>query len=77
MKKCKICGQYFDYHITNAHLESHGITRKEYKQIPEKDDVFVIGRSNYNKTDDDVNGHVSDTINRNRRKRNLYMQSRV
>lgn len=77
MKKCKICGQYFDYHITNAHLETHGITRAEYKKLPQKDDIFILGRSNYSKTEEDVTSHVSDTINKNKRKRNLYMQSRI
>ena len=51
MKKCKICGAIFEYHITNSHLETHGITRKEYNQLEGKDDIFYMVGAPYNKTE--------------------------
>lgn len=72
MKKCKICGQYFEYHITNSHLETHGISREDYNNIPIRDQVFVMGHSEFDKTNDDVISHVIRVINRNKRRRNSY-----
>lgn len=71
MKKCKICGQYFDYHITNAHLESHGITRKEYDAIKGNDTVFTMGKNKRDKNKEDADSYTIDTIRKMKARRNL------
>lgn len=70
MKKCKICGAIFQYHITNSHLETHGITRKEYNQLEGKDEIFCMAGAPYNKTEEEATSHAIDAINRNRKRRN-------
>lgn len=70
MKKCKVCGAIFQYHITNSHLETHGITRKEYNQLEGKDEIFCMAVAPYNKTEEDATSHAIDAINRNRKRRN-------
>ncbi|WP_277229728.1 hypothetical protein [Romboutsia timonensis] len=72
MKKCKICGAIFEYHITNSHLETHGITRKEYNQLEGKDDIFYMVGAPYNKTEEEATNHAINAINRNRKRKNRY-----
>lgn len=76
MMKCKICGQAFLSHVPNSHLETHGITRAEYKKLPVKEFVFRIN-SSYNKTNDDVMAHVVSTITKNKKKNNEYTKAKV
>lgn len=45
MRKCKICGEVFQYHVSNTHLESHDITREEYNKIKEKEFNFTCSAS--------------------------------
>ena len=44
MKKCKVCGECFAHHVSNAHISKHGLTRKEYNAINEREDVFSFHR---------------------------------
>lgn len=70
MKKCKVCGAIFQYHITNSHLETHGITRKEYNQLEGKNDTIYIFGAPYNRAEKEATSHAIDAINRNRKRRN-------
>lgn len=71
MKKCKICGQYFDYHITNAHLETHGMTRKEYDAIKQCDTVFTTGGQKRDKDKEIADSYTIDTIRKMKARRHL------
>ncbi len=71
MKKCKICGELFSFYVTNAHLETHGITRAEYKALPGKEDTFSIGKSTYDKFADDVNDYMYKAIRKTKKRKNI------
>lgn len=76
MKKCKVCGQLFEYHVTNAHIESHGITREEYKKLPGKEDNFVIGSKPFSSKDDDLRDYVNRAVYKNSIRNNLPNKAR-
>lgn len=76
MKKCKVCGQLFEYHVTNAHIESHGITREEYKQLPGKEDNFIISSKPFSSKDDDLRDYVNRAVYKNSIRNNLPNKAR-
>lgn len=71
MKKCKICGEIFQYHIPNSHLEEHNITRKEYKDLKINDNMFYIPKKQYSKAEDDIQNHVINRIYKSKKKRRV------
>lgn len=71
MKKCKICGAIFQYHVPNSHLEEHGITRKEYNELKTDDNLFFIPKREYSKTEDDIQNHIISMIMRSKKKKRL------
>lgn len=64
MKKCKICGMYAS-HISNSHLEGHGLTREEYNKIDIKDEVF---RYSMKVNREEVDEYIITAINKQKRK---------
>ena len=67
--KCKICGECFAYHVSNAHLEKHDISRSEYNKIPIREFNLVIKDRNNRKKDTDIIYHVKDTIYKAQKRR--------
>lgn len=72
MKKCKICGEIFTYHISSSHLEKHNVTREEYKNLPGREDVFVIKNIPFDKDKDDVDNYVRGTVEKNKKRSHKY-----
>lgn len=74
MRKCKICGEIFQYHVSNAHLESHDITRQEYNKIKEKEFNFTCAAS-IDQDEADIDSYIINSFlkiqkrNRDREKR--------
>lgn len=77
MKKCKVCGELFSFHVTNTHLETHGLTRAEYNALPGREDTFIIKKSNYDKFKADADNYVLEAIRRNKKKNNRYNSAKV
>lgn len=76
MMKCKICGQAFQYHVPNSHLETHGITRAEYNKLPGREFIFKMHCQGYNKAEDDATAYVIEAIMKNKKKNNEFNKAR-
>lgn len=76
MKKCKVCGQLFEYHVSNAHIETHDLTRKEYNELPGREDNFIIGAKPFSKKEDDIDDYVHRTVEKNRHRSGLSYKAR-
>lgn len=70
MRKCKICGEPFQYHVSNAHLETHGVTRKEYNEMKEKEFRFDCSAS-MSQNESDVNNYIINSFVKTKKKYNL------
>ena len=70
MRKCKICGEPFQYHVSNSHIESHGITRKEYNQIDGTEFQFNCGVS-LGKAESDITNYIIDSFRRTKKRYNI------
>ena len=68
MKKCKVCGKIFQYHVPNSHLEEHGLTRKQYNELPENDNLFFIPKAVYSETEDMIRSYIISSTMKNRKK---------
>ena len=44
MVKCKICGEIMSYHVSQRHLDTHGLTRKQYNAVEGRDQLYIIGK---------------------------------
>lgn len=77
MKKCKICGKVFQYHIPNSHLEEHDITRKEYNEIKQNDNLFFLPKSKFNESEDMIRNYIINSVIKNTRKdKKLYSMNK-
>lgn len=70
MRKCKICGEAFQYHVPNNHLESHGITRKEYNELKEKEFHFECCAA-IDQKESNINNYVINSFIKTKKRYNL------
>lgn len=70
MRKCKICGEIFQYHVSNKHLESHDITREEYNKIKEKEFHFDCCAS-MSQAEANVDNYIINSFIKTKKKYNL------
>lgn len=70
MRKCKICGKTFQYHVTSSHLEEHGITRKEYNEIKIREFQFSCGASQ-KREEADIDSYIINSFRRTKKKYNI------
>lgn len=70
MRKCKICGEAFQYHVSNSHLESHGVTRKEYNAIKEPEFHFECCAS-MTQEETNVNNYIINSFRKTKKRYNL------
>ena len=77
MKKCKVCGEMFSFYVTQAHLETHGLTRAEYNALPGREDTFTVKKSNYDKLKADADEYVYESIRKNKKKHDRYNSAKV
>ena len=70
MVKCKVCGQFFDYHVSNAHLETHDITRQEYNKIQKAEYNFTYGGKPYSEQQEDIEGYSIASVHKSIKRRN-------
>lgn len=61
MRRCKICGEVFQYHVSNAHLETHDITRQEYNKIKIKEFNFRCAAS-MDQKEAEIDNYVIDSF---------------
>lgn len=72
MRKCKICGEVFQYHVSNGHLEKHGITREEYNTIEGKEFNFECRSFSKEKKERNIiDDYIINSCKRARKRTNL------
>lgn len=70
MRKCKICGEQFQYHVSNSHLESHGIEREEYNKLKEIEFKFDCSVS-IGQKEAEINNYIIRSFHKTKKKYNI------
>lgn len=70
MRKCKICGEAFQYHVSNRHLETHGISRKEYNELKEKEFHFECSAA-ISQEESNVDNYIINSFIKTKKKNNV------
>lgn len=71
MRKCKICGELFQYHVSNSHLELHGITREEYNEIKGKEAMFSCSTIPKKAIERDIDNYIIESFRKTKKKYNI------
>ena len=70
MRRCKICGEVFQYHVTNRHLETHDITREEYNKIDKREFEFDCGIS-IGQEESNIDNYVINSFLKTKKRYNI------
>lgn len=71
MRKCKICGELFQYHVSNSHLESHDITREEYNAISGKEHIFSCSNSGKEEIERNIDNYIIESFRKTKKRYNI------